>query len=84
MTSEKSASEADMAARSGTTMNQIGKLPTRHRFILNPYSGQRFASCPKCLGLTERRKFPLMIHVHPLDPVTINKNVLLLFAYCRP
>jgi hypothetical protein len=48
--------------------------PTRHRFILNPYCQERFASCPKCRGLTEERKFPLMIHVHPLNPVTINKT----------
>ena len=59
-----------MAARSGTTVNQIGKQPTRYRFILNPYSDERFASCPKCHGMTEQRKFPLMIHVHPLDPVS--------------
>lgn len=59
-------------------MNQIGKQPTRHCFILNPYSDERFASCPKCHGLTEQRKFPLMIHVHPLNPVTINKTC----CYC--
>ena len=54
-------------------MTQSDRQPTRHRFILNPYAEERFASCPKCLRLTEPRKFPLMIHVHPLNPVTINK-----------
>jgi hypothetical protein len=52
-------------------VTQTEKRPTRHRFILNPYPEERFASCPKCDGLTEQRKFPLMIHVRPLNPVTI-------------
>ncbi len=55
-------------------MTQFDKQPTRHRFILNPYPEERFASCPKCVGLTEQRKFPLLIHVHPLNPVAINKT----------
>jgi hypothetical protein len=59
-------------------VTQIGKQPTRHRFILNPYSEERFASCPKCHDPTEQRKFPLMIHVQPLNPVTINKTC----CYC--
>ena len=28
-------------------MAQTGNRPTRHRFILNPYRKERFASCPK-------------------------------------
>jgi hypothetical protein len=48
-------------------VTQTEKRPTRHRFILNPYPEERSASCPKCDGLTEQRKFPLMIHVHPLQ-----------------
>ncbi len=48
-------------------MTQTEKRPTRYRFILNPYPEERSASCPKCDGLTEQRKFPLMIHVHPLQ-----------------
>jgi hypothetical protein len=67
-----------MGSRGVTIVNQIGKQRTRHRFILNPYAGERFASCPKCLGLTEQSKFPLMIHVHPLNPVVINKTC----CYC--
>jgi hypothetical protein len=59
-------------------VNQTGKQPTRHRFILNPYSAEPFGSCPTCEGSTEQRKFPLMIHVHPQNPVTINKTC----CYC--
>ena len=55
-------------------MTRIGKQPPRHRFILNPYPGERFASCPECGGPTEARKFPLVIHVEPRNPVALNKT----------
>ena len=41
--------------------------PTRHRFILNPFCQERFASCPKCRGTLDHdvwdrgRRFPLSI-----------------------
>jgi hypothetical protein len=57
---------------------QLGKQPHRHDFILNPYSTERFTSCPQCDGLTEQRKFPLVIHVEPRNPVAINKTC----CYC--
>ena len=59
-------------------MIRIGKQSPRHRFILNPYSWERFASCPECGGRTEARKFPLMIHVEPRNPVALNKTC----CYC--
>jgi hypothetical protein len=55
-------------------MVRIGKQSPRHRFILNPYSGERFASCPECHLPTEERKFPLLIHVDPRNPVCLNKT----------
>jgi len=55
-------------------MTQIGKQSPHHRFILNPYSEERFAFCPECDRPTEQRKFPLMIHVDPLNPVIVNKT----------
>jgi uncharacterized C2H2 Zn-finger protein len=59
-------------------VTQLGKNPQRHHFILSPYSEERFASCPRCDGLTEQRKFPLVIHVEPRNPVAINKTC----CYC--
>jgi SEC-C motif len=59
-------------------MTQLGKQPRRHCFILNPYPEEPFASCPTCDGLTEQRKFPLVIHVDPRNPVAINKTC----CYC--
>lgn len=59
-------------------MMRIGKQSPRHRFILNPYSEERFAVCPECDRPTEERKFPLVIHVDPRNPVSINKTC----CYC--
>jgi SEC-C motif len=56
------------------TMTRIGKQPSRYRFILNPYPEERFVFCPECDGPTESRKFPLVIHVDPRNPVTLNKT----------
>ena len=55
-------------------MKQLGKLPRRHYFFLNPYRDARFSYCPKCEGKTRPRKFPLVIHVEPRNPVILNKT----------
>jgi SEC-C motif len=55
-------------------MTRIGKKPPRHRFILNPYPEERFALCPECDRPTEQRKVPLVIHIEPLNPVSLNKT----------
>ncbi|MEW6493871.1 MAG: hypothetical protein AB1589_15380 [Cyanobacteriota bacterium] len=55
-------------------MTRLGKKPTRHKFFLNPYQDARFTSCPKCDGKTKLRKFPLFIHVNPLQPIVLNKT----------
>jgi SEC-C motif len=59
-------------------MTQLGNRPPRHRFALNPYPEELFASCPRCDGLTEQRKFPLLIHIDPRNPVALNKTC----CYC--
>jgi hypothetical protein len=59
-------------------MVRIGQQPPRHVFILNPYPEERFAFCPKCEGPTEQRKFPLVVHVDPRNPVSLNKTC----SYC--
>lgn len=55
-------------------MEQLGKLPPRFRFILNPYSDARFSSCPMCQGRTHLRKLPLVIHVKPAYTIALNKT----------
>ena len=55
-------------------MNRLGHQTPRHRFILNPYAQERFASCPQCDNPTEERKFPLFIHVYPRCPISLNKT----------
>lgn len=53
---------------------RLGKQPPRYRFFLNPYGDVRFTSCPQCGKRTKQRKLPLVIHVDPLNPVSINKT----------
>ena len=55
-------------------MKQLGKQPRRHYFFLNPYRDTHFSYCPKCEGKTRLRKFPLVIHVEPRNPVMLNKT----------
>ena len=55
-------------------MTQLGKLPTRYRFFLNPYQDVRFTRCPQCTHLTRQHKLPLFIHVDPMHPVLLNKT----------
>jgi hypothetical protein len=51
---------------------QLGNLPPRHNFFLNPYADARFSRCPQCEGKTGQKKTPLMIHVEPHYPININ------------
>ncbi|MBT3315327.1 MAG: hypothetical protein HN390_12025 [Anaerolineae bacterium] len=53
---------------------KFGKLPSKYKFILNPYRDVRFSSCPGCSGKTLIRKVPLFIHISPKHPTTINKR----------
>ena len=55
-------------------LKRLGKQAPRYRFFLNPYTDVRFTSCPKCSTRTRQRKLPLVIHVDPRNPVSINKT----------
>ncbi len=55
-------------------MTHLDEHARRHRFILNPYPDERFAFCPECDRPTEQRKFPLLIHTEPRNPVALNKT----------
>lgn len=56
------------------TLPRLGKLPPRHRFILNPYADKRFTTCPTCGGPMRLRKLPLAIHVDPAQLLVLNKG----------
>jgi hypothetical protein len=64
---------AEGHARS-TKQRRLGKQPPRYRFFLNPYPDVRFTTCPQCGRRTNQRKLPLVIHVDPRNPVSINKT----------
>lgn len=60
--------------RAEGSLPRLGKQPPRYRFFLNPYSDARFTSCPECGAKTRVRKLPLVIHVDPMQVVTLNKT----------
>ena len=51
---------------------QLGKLPPRHTFFLNPDSDERFTRCPICRKLTKVRKKPYLIHIDPKQLLVLN------------
>jgi len=53
-------------------MKRLGKQKPLYNFFLNPYKDARFTRCPKCGARTRQRKLPLVIHVDPLNPVSVN------------
>jgi hypothetical protein len=53
---------------------RLGKQPPRYRFFLNPYTDARFTTCPQCGSKTRVRKLPLVIHIDPLQLVSLNKT----------
>ncbi len=50
------------------------KLAPKYDFALNSYPDARFTRCPGCEQKTKQRKFPLFIHVDPLNPVVLGKT----------
>lgn len=50
-----------------------------HRFFLNPYEDAAFTKCPKCESKTKVRRFPLVIHIEPSQPLVLNKQC----RYCE-
>ena len=53
-------------------MRQFGKLPPQYNFFLNSYKNERFTSCPQCGAKMRQRKLPLVIHVDPMYPISLN------------
>jgi hypothetical protein len=53
---------------------QLGKLPPRYRFFLNPYQDMRFTRCPKCDNKTKLKKLPLVIHIESMIILSLNKT----------
>ena len=53
-------------------IRQFGKLAPQYSFFLNPYEDERFTRCPQCGAKTRQRKLPLVIHVDPMHPVSLN------------
>jgi hypothetical protein len=58
--------------RRSPKLRRLGKLPPRFTFFLNPYPDVRFTTCPNCGGRTRQRKLPLVIHVDPQSPLSLN------------
>ncbi len=63
-----------MAKQKKKTTTQLGKQPPRYRFFLNPYQDMRFTKCPQCDSKTLQRKLPLVIHVEPMEMLSLNKT----------
>lgn len=53
---------------------RLGKQEPRYRFFLNPYSDERFTTCPQCRNKTRVRKVPLVIHIDPRLLLALNKT----------
>src|SRR5207302_9348374 len=56
------------------TGKPLGKQPPLYRFFLNPYQDMRFTRCPQCDSKTLQRKLPLVIHVEPMEMLSLNKT----------
>lgn len=52
----------------------LGKLPPQYRVFFNPYKYERLTRCPQCRQPTKLRKFPLVIHIDPMNLFTVNKK----------
>ena len=63
-----------MAKQKKKTTTQLGKQPPLYRFFLNPYQDMRFTRCPQCDSKTLQRKLPLVIHVEPMETLSLNKT----------
>jgi hypothetical protein len=53
---------------------QLGKLPPRHTFFLNPYPDERFTRCPECRAVMKVRKKPFLIHIDPAVLLALNMS----------
>jgi 5-methylcytosine-specific restriction endonuclease McrA len=64
---------------------QLGGLPPKYGFMVNPYPDERVSRCPLCdylsarLRKTGQRKIPILIHVNPKHLIALNYTC----RYCR-
>ncbi|WP_310485619.1 hypothetical protein [Chamaesiphon sp. VAR_48_metabat_403] len=58
---------------------QLGGLPPKYGFIVNPYPEERVSRCPLCDRKTGQRKIPILIHVNPKHLIALNYTC----RYCR-
>jgi hypothetical protein len=58
---------------------QLGGLPPKYGFIINPYPDERVSRCPVCDRKTGQRKIPILIHVVPKHLIALNYTC----RYCR-
>jgi hypothetical protein len=63
-----------MANRKKQIKTQLGKQPPLYRFFLNPYKDARFTRCPECDHKMHQRKLPLVIHIDPMQLLSLNKT----------
>lgn len=58
---------------------QLGGLPPKYSFMVNPYPEERVSRCPLCDRKTGQRKIPILIHINPQHLITLNYTC----RYCR-
>jgi hypothetical protein len=51
---------------------QLGNLPPKYTFFLNPYRDERYSRCPGCGEPTKIRKKPFLIHIDPQVLMILN------------
>jgi hypothetical protein len=58
---------------------QLGGLPPKYSFMVNPYPEERVSRCPLCDRKTGQRKIPILIHVNPHHLISLNYTC----RFCR-
>jgi hypothetical protein len=51
---------------------QLGGLPPKYSFMVNPYPEERVSRCPLCGRKSRQRKLPILIHVNPKHLIALN------------
>jgi hypothetical protein len=58
---------------------QLGGLPPKYSFMVNPYPDERVSRCPLCDRKTGQGKIPILIHIVPKHLIALNYTC----RYCR-
>jgi len=51
---------------------QLGGLPPKYSFMVNPYPEERVSRCPICDQKSRQRKLPILIHIVPKHLIALN------------